>query len=100
MSHDLKGYDGISDVVFRVLTSVMEAHHSSIKGGDEGTGGIGGQLVVNKAPEKGVGGGERPKEDREDERDLNAVEGFEEGRRLAEVSSFDILSFDESLHEN
>lgn len=94
LSHDLKGYDGISDVVFRVLTSVMESHHSNLRNGDDG-GGIDQQLVVNKAPNRKDGGGkggERPKDDGDDERDLNAVEGFEAAKKLAEVNFLELVS--------
>jgi Family of unknown function (DUF5427) len=90
------GYDGVSDVVFRTLARVMEqqAADSAIEQ----------QLVVNKpvssatpatpsagakptrtsvdesGSASGSGGGGAS-----DERELNAVEGFEEGTKLAEV---------------
>lgn len=80
------GYDGISDVVFRVLQKVMEAQVDQ-QGGGAGTEH---QLVVNKAPERRKGSAEatRPKEGAgEGERDFNAAPGWEAGVKLAEVSS-------------
>lgn len=74
LSHDMIGYDGVSDVTYQTLAKVMEQVES------EGTGQ---QLVVNKArtetpatmPKKGEG-----------ERELNAVEGWGAAWKLARAS--------------
>ncbi|KAK0524789.1 hypothetical protein OC835_005815 [Tilletia horrida] len=76
LSHDMIGYDGIETVVFQVLAKVME----QVERND-----IEHQLVVNKAPK----GGSLPKSHEDNpelqERDLNAVEGFDAAFKLAEA---------------
>lgn len=69
------GFDGIGDVVFTVLQKVMETHASS-HGSEQ-------QLVVNKARTSLAE--ERRGEAEEDERNMQAVTGFEQGWKLAEV---------------
>ena len=78
LSHDMIGYDGISDVTYQVLAKVMEQVDSS---------GTEQQLIVNKAqietpaskPKTGSEAGQQ-------DRDLNAVEGFPAAFRLARVN--------------
>ncbi|EST07617.1 Maintenance of telomere capping protein 1, Mtc1 [Kalmanozyma brasiliensis GHG001] len=74
LSHDMVGYDGISDVTYQTLAKVMEQVESA---------GTGQQLVVNKArtetPAAMPKGGEG-------ERELNAVEGFAAAFKLARVN--------------
>lgn len=77
LSHDMVGYDGISEVTYQVLAKVMEQVDSS---------GTEQQLIVNKAqietpaskPKTGAGD--------QQERDLNAVEGFAAAFRMARVN--------------
>lgn len=76
LSHDMIGYDGISDVTYQVLAKVMEQVDSS---------GTEQQLIVNKAQIELPAS--KPKtEGREQERDLNAVEGFTAAFKLAKVN--------------
>lgn len=77
LSHDMVGYDGISDVTYQVLTKVMEQVDSS--GSEQ-------QLVVNKSQIETPAS--KPKTGTSDEqaRDLNAVEGFPAAFRLARVN--------------
>lgn len=77
LSHDMIGYDGISDVTYQVLAKVLEQVDSS---------GTEQQLVVNKAQIETPAS--KPKTDgtAEQERDLNAVEGFPAAFRLAKVN--------------
>lgn len=74
LSHDMVGYDGISDVTYQTLAKVMEQVESA---------GTGQQLVVNKARTETPAS--KPK-DGEAERELNAVEGFGAAFKLARVS--------------
>lgn len=76
LSHDMVGYDGISDVTYQTLAKVMEQVHSDSTEQ---------QLVVNKAQAETAS---KPKETAgaEQPRDLNAVEGFAAAFRLARVS--------------
>jgi hypothetical protein len=70
----MKGYDGISDVVFTVLHRVMETHASTQSSEH--------QLVINKAPQRtSVEVDSKP----DDSRSINPVAGFEQGWKLAEV---------------
>ncbi|KDN38030.1 hypothetical protein K437DRAFT_240305 [Tilletiaria anomala UBC 951] len=84
LSHDMIGYDGISEVVFRTLTRVMEQH-----AGDSSTEQ---QLVVNKPPKSeapatsSTPSASAKPADADVERDINAVEGFEEAVKVAEVN--------------
>ncbi|EPQ28801.1 uncharacterized protein PFL1_03604 [Pseudozyma flocculosa PF-1] len=80
LSHDMVGYDGIEDVTYRVLAKVMEQVDSDNTEQ---------QLVVNKAP--GQSSASRPKQGQDQERDLNAVEGFEAAFRLATVNLDEIV---------
>ncbi|GAC96316.1 hypothetical protein PHSY_003896 [Pseudozyma hubeiensis SY62] len=78
LSHDMVGYDGISDVTYQVLAKVMEQVDSDATEQ---------QLIVNKAqietpaskPKTATTGGEQ-------DRDLNAVEGFAAAFKLAKVN--------------
>jgi hypothetical protein len=76
LSHDMVGYDGISDVTYQTLAKVMEQVHSD---------GTEQQLVVNKAQAETAS---KPKDSAgaDQPRDLNAVEGFAAAFRLARVS--------------
>lgn len=77
LSHDMIGYDGISDVTYQVLAKVMEQVQQS-SGTDQ-------QLIVNKAPVDPSAS--KPKEDDDgQERDLNQVEGFAAAFRLARAN--------------
>lgn len=70
------GYDGISDVTYQVLAKVMEQVDSS---------GTEQQLIVNKAQIETPAS--KPKtEGADQERDLNAVEGFSAAFKLAKVN--------------
>ncbi|KAJ1028659.1 hypothetical protein NDA16_001825 [Ustilago loliicola] len=76
LSHDMIGYDGISNVTYQVLAKVMEQVDSS---------GTEQQLIVNKAQIETPAS--KPKtEGGEQERDLNAVEGFSAAFKLAKVN--------------
>lgn len=77
LSHDMVGYDGISDVTYQVLAKVMEQVDSS---GNEQ------QLVVNKAQVETPASKPKSGTSDEHERDLNAVEGFAAAFRLAKVN--------------
>jgi len=80
LSHDMHGYEGVESLVYRSLTKIME----QVEGGD---------LVVNKGNES------KPKETAayEGERDLNAVEGYEQALKLAQVNLEDMIkSHDEN----
>ncbi|PWZ00604.1 hypothetical protein BCV70DRAFT_160695 [Testicularia cyperi] len=82
LSHDMIGYDGISDVTYQVLAKVMEQVDSSSSEQ---------QLVVNKAqvdtssshPRRSSGGGSQGDAP---ERDLNAVEGFGPAFKMARAN--------------
>lgn len=77
LSHDMIGYDGISDVTYQVLAKVMEQVDSS---------GTEQQLIVNKAQiETPASKPKTGSEASEQDRDLNAVEGFPAAFRLARV---------------
>ncbi|CBQ71866.1 conserved hypothetical protein [Sporisorium reilianum SRZ2] len=78
LSHDMIGYDGISDVTYQVLAKVMEQVDSS---------GTEQQLIVNKAHiETPASKPKSASPGQEQERDLNAVEGFPAAFRLAKVN--------------
>ncbi|KAI8459981.1 maintenance of telomere capping protein 1 [Phakopsora pachyrhizi] len=68
LSYDMIGYDGIETLVYKTLSKVME----QVDGGD---------LILNKGDE------EKPKpssnEEGEEIRDLNAIDGLNEGYKLA-----------------
>jgi len=67
LSHDMQGYDGVEDLVYRALARIME----QVEGGD---------LIVNKGDES------RPKDKSEvDGRSINAVEGLDAAFKLAQV---------------
>ncbi|KAL0579793.1 hypothetical protein V5O48_002204 [Marasmius crinis-equi] len=68
LSHDMKGYDGVENLVYRSMARVME----QVEGGD---------LVVNR------GQPSQPKEEGSTAaRDLNAVDGYEAAIRLAQAN--------------
>lgn len=72
------GYDGISDVTYQVLAKVMEQVDSS---------GTEQQLIVNKAQiETPASKPKTGSEGSEQDRDLNAVQGFPAAFRLAKVN--------------
>ncbi|KAG8983345.1 hypothetical protein FRB90_006104, partial [Tulasnella sp. 427] len=66
LSHDMIGYDGIENLVYRGFARVLE----QVEGGD---------LVVNRGQES------RPKENALATRELNAVEGLNSAIKLSEV---------------
>ncbi|KZP00775.1 hypothetical protein CALVIDRAFT_533108 [Calocera viscosa TUFC12733] len=74
LSHDMHGYEGVESLVYRSLTKIME----QVDGGD---------LVVNKGNES------KPKDGAayEGERDLNAVEGYEQALKLAQANLEDMI---------
>ncbi len=77
LSHDMVGYDGISDVTYQVLAKVMEQVDSS---------GTEQQLIVNKAQIETPASKPKSSTDDDNARDLNAVEGFPAAFRLAKVN--------------
>jgi hypothetical protein len=81
----MRGYDGIETLVYRALARVRFFHqnlhgrppniiHTKIMEQVEG-----GDLIVNRGEES------RPRETGTDTRELNAVEGYEAGFKLAQV---------------
>lgn len=79
LSHDMVGFDGVEDVTFQVFARVMESQVSR---------GLEHQLVVNKAPRSRkssdvteIGG-----EGESQERDMRAIDGYEQAWVTAEVS--------------
>lgn len=77
LSHDMIGYDGISDVTYQVLAKVMEQVQQS-SGTEQ-------QLIVNKAPVDTSASKPKAGEDGQ-ERDLNQVDGFAAAFRLAKAN--------------
>lgn len=78
LSHDMVGYDGISDVTYQVLAKVMEQVNSNAT--DQ-------QLIVNKAQIETPASKPKPTADgSEQDRDLNAVEGFAAAFKLAKAN--------------
>ncbi|KAF5368323.1 hypothetical protein D9758_002343 [Tetrapyrgos nigripes] len=74
LSHDMKGYDGIENLVYRSLARVME----QVEGGD---------LIVNKGNES------RPKDESgSSDRDLNVVEGYETAVKLAQANLDELIT--------
>ncbi|EJD55485.1 hypothetical protein AURDEDRAFT_78614 [Auricularia subglabra TFB-10046 SS5] len=71
LSHDMVGYDGVENLVYRALARIME----QVEGGD---------LVVNKGNES------RPKEGSDDARNLNAVDDQDAALRLAKANLEDL----------
>ncbi|KZW02054.1 hypothetical protein EXIGLDRAFT_511614 [Exidia glandulosa HHB12029] len=71
LSHDMEGYEGVENLVYRALARIME----QVEGGD---------LVVNKGNES------RPKESADGERDLNAVDGQDAALKLAKANIDDL----------
>lgn len=88
LSHDMVGFDGVSDVTFKILARVMESQQVG-RGTEQ-------QLIVNKAPESKRPSTSAPVEPQTpmsvgqqgstDERDMRAVDGYDQGWRAAEVS--------------
>ncbi|KAF8213408.1 maintenance of telomere capping protein 1 [Mycena galopus ATCC 62051] len=72
LSHDMKGYEGIEQLVYRALARIME----QVEGGD---------LIVNRGNES------RPKESLDTARDLGAVEGFEAAAKLAQANLDELM---------
>ncbi|KAH7104527.1 maintenance of telomere capping protein 1 [Auriculariales sp. MPI-PUGE-AT-0066] len=67
LSHDMEGYEGVENLVYRALARIME----QVEGGD---------LVVNKGNES------RPKESLEGIKNLNAVDGQDAAFKLAQAN--------------
>lgn len=67
LSHDMVGYDGVENLVYRALARIME----QVEGGD---------LVVNKGNES------RPKEGSDESRNLNTVDGQDAALKLAKAN--------------
>lgn len=88
LSHDMVGFDGVSDVTFKILARVMESQQVG-RGTEQ-------QLIVNKAPESKRPSTSAPVEPQTpmsvgqqgstDERDMRAVDGYDQGWKAAEVS--------------
>ncbi|KAF5382897.1 hypothetical protein D9757_006291 [Collybiopsis confluens] len=74
LSHDMRGYDGIENLVYRSMSRVLE----QVEGGD---------LIVNRGEEA------RPKEDAAGvaARDLNAVEGYDAAVKLAQANLDELI---------
>lgn len=66
LSHDMQGYEGVETLVYTALARILE----QVEGGD---------LIVNKGNES------KPRVTTSD-RDLNAVEGFEQALKLAQAN--------------
>jgi len=71
LSHDMQGLEGVETLVYSALTRVLE----QVEGGD---------LIVNKGNES------KPKETLSN-RDINAVEGFEQALRLAQANLEEVI---------
>lgn len=67
LSHDMEGYEGIENLVYRAFARILE----QVEGGD---------LVVNKGTES------RPKDSADGSRNLNTVDGQEAAIRLAKAN--------------
>lgn len=76
LSHDMEGYEGIESLVYRSLAKIME----QVEGGD---------LIVNRGNES------RPKEGLT-ERDLNALQSYEEAIKLAEAEIAELVKVNSS----
>lgn len=77
LSHDMTGFDGVPDVVFKVLSRVMESQVRQ-QGLDQ-------QLIVNQAKDGGARVGETTSQEG-DERDMKPANGFAEGWKTAQSS--------------
>ncbi|KAI0336076.1 hypothetical protein GY45DRAFT_1291736 [Cubamyces sp. BRFM 1775] len=72
LSHDMQGYEGIESLVYRALSRIME----QVEGGD---------LVVNRGDES------RPKDAADNQRDLNAVDGYDAALKLAQANLEELM---------
>ncbi|PWN22735.1 hypothetical protein BCV69DRAFT_280340 [Microstroma glucosiphilum] len=76
LSHDMVGFDGVEDVTFQVFARVMESQVSR---------GLEHQLIVNKAPRARQSSDAREaQEGGSQERDMKAMDGYEEAWATAE----------------
>jgi len=77
LSHDMVGYEGVETLVYRALAKIME----EVEGGD---------LVVNKGMAEDLPSAEKQAgnsgAEEDDDRNLNTVDGFVEGYKLAEAN--------------
>ncbi|PWN98635.1 hypothetical protein FA09DRAFT_360340 [Tilletiopsis washingtonensis] len=90
LSHDMVGYDGISDVVFQVLQRVMETQHVAARSG----GGSEQQLVVNRAPgavRHSSDGGVVALEGENEERAFHAVRGWDAAAKRARAAIAELV---------
>ncbi|KAJ3907760.1 maintenance of telomere capping protein 1 [Lentinula edodes] len=78
LSHDMSGYDGIENIVYRAMTRVLE----QVEGGD---------LIVNRGEES------RPKDDAGNAaRELNTVEGYEAAVKLSQANLDELIKIKDS----
>ncbi|KAJ3770072.1 maintenance of telomere capping protein 1 [Lentinula raphanica] len=78
LSHDMTGYDGIENIVFRSMTRVLE----QVEGGD---------LIVNRGQHS------QPKEEAGSAaRDLNTVEGYEAAVKLSQANLDELIKVKDS----
>jgi len=78
LSHDMQGYSGVESLTYRSLARIME----QVEGGD---------LVVNRGNES------RPKDGTSQERDINAVDGYDAALKLAEANVEEMVKADSKL---
>lgn len=101
LSHDMIGFDGVADVTFRVLSRVMEESQVLSKGTEQ-------QLIVNQArhdkvqPTSAQVEATKPMTaestpDEGEERDVKAVNGFEDGWKLTESSLSSLIASHEPV---
>ncbi|KAJ3790342.1 maintenance of telomere capping protein 1 [Lentinula aff. detonsa] len=81
LSHDMTGYDGIENIVYRAMTRILE----QVEGGD---------LIVNRGQES------RPRDDAGSAaRDLNTVEGYEAAVKLSQANIDELIQVKDSARE-
>jgi hypothetical protein len=79
LSHDMKGYDGVENLVYRALARILE----QVEGGD---------LIVNRGEES------RPKEEGGSAaRDLNVVEGYEAAVKLSQANLDELIKIKDAV---
>ncbi|KAJ4476713.1 maintenance of telomere capping protein 1 [Lentinula aciculospora] len=78
LSHDMNGYDGVENLVFRAMTRVLEQVE-------------GGELIVDRGEQS------RPKDDAGSAaRDLNTVEGYEAAVKLSQANLDELIKIKDS----
>ncbi|KIK71307.1 hypothetical protein GYMLUDRAFT_66514 [Collybiopsis luxurians FD-317 M1] len=79
LSHDMRGYDGIENLVYRSMSRILE----QVEGGD---------LIVNRGEES------RPKEEAGSvARDLNTVEGYEAAIKLSQANLDELIKIKDAV---